>query len=236
VALDLQESFELNAPIDLVWAYLIDPQRVVGCLPGARLTGSTDAHTYAGTMTVKVGLVSATYAGTVVFERVDPVSRVTEILGVGQDGKGKGSAEMRMSSRLTEIGGRTRVTVHSSLNLTGILAQMGRGIIQNVGREMLRQFAARFTLTLEQARAKYAEVVKAHAQNFVKLHPGKLGELETLSGVKVASDGANNAASAADVLKYVQAVKEIGGDVAHTSARLTARNAAQRLDVPLPGL
>jgi uncharacterized protein len=236
VALDIEEAFELNAPIDLVWAYFIDPPRVVGCLPGARLTGSTDARTYAGAMTVKVGLVSTTYAGTVVFERVDHANHVTELLGVGQDAKGKGSAEMRMSSRLTELGGRTRVNVRASLNLTGLLAQMGRGLIQNVGREMLRQFAARFTLTLEQARAKYAEVVKSHAQNFAKLYPAKLAELETLSGVKVASDGTNNAASSADVLKYVQAVKEIAGDVAHTSARLTARNVAQRLDVPLPGL
>src|SRR5262245_7033707 len=236
MALDIQESFELNAPIELVWAYMIDPQRVVGCLPGARLTGTTDGRTYTGTITVKVGLVSATYAGTVTFERIDPASRMTEIVGLGQDGKGKGGAEMRMTSRLTEVGAKTVVVTHSSVNLTGILAQMGRGIIQSVARDMVRQFAARFTQTLDQARTKYAEVVKAHAQSFAKLYPAKLGELEAMTGIKVADDGTNNAASAADVLKYVEAVKRIGGDVAHTSARLTTRNLAQRLDVPLPGM
>jgi carbon monoxide dehydrogenase subunit G len=236
MALDFQETFELNAPIELVWTYLTDPYRVVGCLPGASLTDKIDARTYSGTISTKVGLVSASFAGTVTFERVDPVGRLTEIVGVGQDGRGKNSARLRMVSRLSEVGERTLVSVHSSLDLTGILAQMGRGIIQSVARDMFRQFAGRFTLTLDQARAKYAEVVKAHAQAFVKLYPAKLGELESLSGVRVTGDGSNNASTAADVVKYIQAVKEIGGDVAHTSARLTTRNAAQRHDVPLPGI
>jgi carbon monoxide dehydrogenase subunit G len=236
MALDFQETFELNAPVELVWTYLVDPYRVVSCLPGATLTDKIDARTYAGTISTKVGLVSASFAGTVTFERVDPVGRTTEILGIGQDGRGKNSARLRMVSRLSEVGVRTVVSVHSSLDLTGLLAQMGRGIIQSVARDMFRQFASRFTMTLDQARAKYAEVVKAHAQSFVKLYPAKLGELETLSGVRVTGDGTNNASSAADVVKYVLAVKEIGGDVAHTSARLTTRNAAQRYDVPLPGI
>jgi carbon monoxide dehydrogenase subunit G len=236
MALDFDETFELNAPVELVWTYLIDPYRVVGCLPGATLTDKIDARTYAGTISVKVGLVSASFAGTVTFERVDPVGRVTEIVGVGQDGRGKNSATMRMVSRLTEGGSRTLVSVRSSLELTGLLAQMGRGIIQNVARDMLRQFAGRFTLALDRARAKYADVVKAHAQSFAKLYPAKLAELEALSGVRVAGDGTNNAASAADVVKYIEAVKEIGGDVAHTSARLTTRAAAQQHDVPLPGI
>jgi carbon monoxide dehydrogenase subunit G len=236
MALDFQETFELNAPVELVWAYLIDPYRVVGCLPGAALTGKIDARTYTGTISTKVGLVSASFAGTVTFERVDPVSRTTEIVGVGQDGRGKNSARMRMVSRLSEVGVRTVVTVSSSLDLTGILAQMGRGIIQNVARDMVKQFAGRFTMTLDQARAKYAEVVKTHAQSFVKLYPAKLAELQTLSGVRVTDDGTNNAASAADVVKYIQAVREIGGEVAHTSARLTTRSAAQKHDVPLPGI
>jgi carbon monoxide dehydrogenase subunit G len=236
MALDFDETFELNAPVELVWTYLIDPYRVVGCLPGATLTDKIDARTYAGTISVKVGLVSTSFAGTVTFERVDPVGRVTEIVGVGQDGRGKNSATMRMVSRLTEGGSRTLVSVRSSLELTGLLAQMGRGIIQNVARDMLRQFAGRFTLALDRARAKYADVVKAHAQSFAKLYPAKLAELEALSGVRVAGDGTNNAASAADVVKYIEAVKEIGGDVAHTSARLTTRAAAQQHDVPLPGI
>src|SRR5262245_37833286 len=231
-----EQTFELDAPVDLVWAYLIDPYQVVGCLPGAAVTGQLDARTYTGTMGVRLGVVTAAYAGNVTFERVDAGRYETEVVGTGQDSKGKGGAAMRMVTRLQPSGARTVVSIVSDVNLTGIFAQMGRGIIQSVAQQMVRQFVTRFTAKLEQARPKYAEVVKAHAQSFVKIYPGKLEELQSLAGIQVAADGSNTASSAADVAKYVRAVKEIGGEVAYTSARLTTRNVAQRENVPLPEL
>jgi carbon monoxide dehydrogenase subunit G len=231
-----EQSFELEAEVDLVWAHLIDPYQVVGCLPGAAITGRLDERTYTGSMSVKLGLVTAAYSGKVTFERVDPVRYETEVVGTGQDGKGKGGASMRMVTRLRPSGRKTLVAVVSDVHLTGIFAQMGRGIIQSVAQEMVRQFATRLVAKLDQARPKYAEVVKAHAQAFVKIYPGKLEELQALAGIRVAPDGTNAAASAADVVRYVDAVRQIGGDVAYTSARLTTRGAAQREQVPLPKL
>src|SRR5262249_19251299 len=177
-------------------------------------------------MSMKLGLVTAAYAGKVTFERVDPVRYETEVVGTGQDSKGKGGAAMRMVTRLRPSGAGTLVAIVSDVNLTGIFAQMGRGIIQSVAPQMVRHFAVQFKAKLDQARPKYAEVVKAHAQSFAKIYPGKLEELQALVGFRVAADGTNTAASAADVVKYVQAVKQIGGDVAYTSARLTTRATA----------
>jgi len=231
-----EQTFELDAPVDLVWAYLIDPYLIVGCLPGAAITGRVDARTYTGTMSVKLGLVTAAYAGKVTFERVDPVRYETEVIGTGQDGKGKGGASMRLVSRLRPAGRKTLVSIMSDVHLTGIFAQMGRGIIQSVAQQMIRQFANQFTTKLDQARPKYAEVVKAHAQSFAKIYPGKLEELQSLAGIRVTADGTNTASSAADVVRYVEAIRQIGGDVAYTSARLATRNAAQRESVPLPDL
>ncbi len=233
----IEEKFELDAPLDLVWAFLIDPNQIVECLPGAAISGRIDARTYNGTIAIKVGLVTASYAGKVTFERIDPVRRETEIVGVGQDVKGKGSAEMRMMSRLRAVGnGKTEVAVSSDVHLTGIFAQMGRGMIQTVADQMLRQFTVRFKQKLESARARYAEVVKAHAQNFAKIYPGHLAELQSLSGITIAPDGTNTASSPADVVKYVQAVKQIAGEVSYTSARLSMKNTAQRENLPLPEL
>ena len=160
----------------------------------------------------------------------------TEVVGSGQDAKGKGGASMRMVTRLRPSGRKTLVSVVSDVHLTGIFAQMGRGIIQSVAQQMVRQFATRFAAKLDQAGPKYAEVVKAHAQAFAKLYPGKLDELQTLTGIRVAADGTNTASSAGDVVRYVQGVRQIAGEVAYTSARLTARGAAQRENVPLPEL
>ncbi len=233
----LEQKLELDAPIDLVWAFLIDPYQMVDCVPGAAIGGKVGAGTYHGTITVKIGLVMASYAVKVAFERVDEARRETEVVGSGQDVKGKGTAEMRMMSRLRAMGdGKTEVTLSSNVHLTGILAQMGRGMIQTVADQMLRQFTTRFKQKLESARAKYAEVVKAHAQNFAKIYPGHLTELQSLSGITIAPDGTNTASSPADVVKYVQAVKQLAGEVSYTSARLSIKNAAQRESLPLPEL
>ena len=56
--LTLKERFRLDAPVELVWDHLIDPERTVSCLPGAQLTGKEDDRTYTGAMKVKVGAVT----------------------------------------------------------------------------------------------------------------------------------------------------------------------------------
>lgn len=233
----LEQKFELAAPKELVWAFLTDPYQIVGCLPGANISSKVDERTYSGTMAVKVGPVTASYKGKVTFERIDPTQYECEIVGFGQDVKGKGSAEMRMVNKLqTTAGGKTEVVVTSHVNVTGIFAQMGRGMIQSVSDEMLRQFTTQFARKLEVARAKYAEVVRAHAQNFAKLYAAKLGEIQSLSGVSISPDGTNTASSPSDVAKYVQAIKQIAGEVSYTSAKILLENAAQKENVPLPAL
>jgi carbon monoxide dehydrogenase subunit G len=233
----LEQKFELDAPKELVWAFITDPYQIVGCLPGASIIEKVDDRTYSGTMTVKVGPVTAGYRGKVTFERTDQAQYECNLVGFGQDVKGKGSAEMRMVSKLkSTASGKTEVAVTSHVTITGIFAQMGRGMIQTVSDDLLRQFTAQFARKLEVARAKYAEVVRAHAQNFAKLYAAKLGEIQSLSGVSISADGTNTAASPADVAKYVRAVKQIAGEVSYTSAKILLENAARKENVPLPAL
>ena len=63
MAIPIEKSFVVKAPADRVWEFLTDPYRVAKCLPGAAITEQLDDQTYAGTMTVKVGPVSASYKG-----------------------------------------------------------------------------------------------------------------------------------------------------------------------------
>jgi hypothetical protein len=137
----IEQTFSLNAAPDRVWGFLTDPYQVASCLPGAAITEKVDDRTYLGTITVKVGPVTAGYKGTIRFERLDPDRWEAEMVGQGQDVKGKGGAEMRMQSRLVPNGDATDMTVVSEVNISGILAQMGRGMIESVSNQMFRQFA-----------------------------------------------------------------------------------------------
>jgi carbon monoxide dehydrogenase subunit G len=138
----IEQTFSIKAPPDRVWAFLTDPYQVASCLPGAAITEKVDDRTYRGTITVKVGPVSASYKGTIRFERLDPDRWEAEMVGQGQDVKGKGGAEMRMQSRLVPKGDVTEVTVVSEVNISGILAQMGRGMIDSVSNQIFQQFTA----------------------------------------------------------------------------------------------
>ncbi|OGT96990.1 MAG: hypothetical protein A3I79_07725, partial [Gemmatimonadetes bacterium RIFCSPLOWO2_02_FULL_71_11] len=125
--MQIEQTFIVKAAPDVVWSFLTDPNRVASCLPGAQVTGQTDAQTYAGTITVKVGPVTTSYRGTVRFEKLDAGLREAVIVASGQDVRGKGGAEMTMSSRLIErVPGETEVTVQSEVSVSGILAQFGR--------------------------------------------------------------------------------------------------------------
>ena len=148
----IEKQFVIHAARPEVWAFLTDPSRVAGCLPGASITGQVDEQTHAGTIAVKVGPVSARYKGTVRFDRLDEEAGVAEIAAAGQDVRGKGGADMRMTSRVVARGpAETEVTVSSTVNITGILAQFGRGIVQDVSDQMFRRFTEAMRAALESA-------------------------------------------------------------------------------------
>ena len=59
----LEQSFEVEAPLEQVWQALVDVERVAPCLPGAAVTGRNDDGTYNGTFTIKIGPTTAAYTG-----------------------------------------------------------------------------------------------------------------------------------------------------------------------------
>lgn len=150
MGLRFEHAFVVKAPPDQVWSYLTDPYRVAAALPGAAITDKVDETTYGGTITVKVGPVSARYRGTVRFEKLDAAARAAEIAAFGQDTSGRGGADMRMSSRLTERApGETEVSVVSEVSVTGIMAQFGRGLMQDVSNQMFQKFTEALRAELE---------------------------------------------------------------------------------------
>jgi carbon monoxide dehydrogenase subunit G len=150
----IEKSFTVKSAASNVWAFLTDPHRVARALPGAAIQEQIDEQTYAGTVTVKVGPVATNYRGRMRFERLDPAAGSAEIVATGQDVRGKGGAEMRMTSTVVaRAQDQTEVTVVSDLNITGILAQMGRGMIEQVSDQMFQIFTEAVRAELETGQA-----------------------------------------------------------------------------------
>jgi uncharacterized protein len=69
--------------------------------------------------------------------------------GTGTDSKGKGSADMRMEGNLVSKGRATEVKVSMDVNITGMLAQFGSRMINDVSNQVFDQFVNNFKNQLE---------------------------------------------------------------------------------------
>lgn len=142
MAIEIEKEFDVPQPPGEVWAFLIDPARIVGCLPGATLLEAIDERSYKGEIGLRLGPIGVSFLGTIRFDEVDEQRLRVAMSGEGKDRGGTGSVRMSMESELTPIEeGGTRVWVLQSLNLSGRLASFGRGgVIQSVADFMFGRF------------------------------------------------------------------------------------------------
>ena len=166
MGMKIEKSFVVNAPAARVWEFLTDPYQVARCLPGAAITEKVDDTHYTGTITVKVGPVTANYKGKMRFEKLDAAAGEAELVASGQETRGKGGADMRMSSRVQERApGETEVSVISDVNVMGALAQFGRGMIQDVSDQLFQRFSDAMRRELETPAAPPAPAPAAAPEN-----------------------------------------------------------------------
>ena len=137
----IENSFEVPASIDVTWAYLLDVEKVVPCMPGAEITEVVDEGNWKGKVTIKLGPVSMSFKGKVsISERDDDDHRVV-LKGSGMEQRGKGAASATITTTAEKISSGTKVVVVQDLKVQGQAAQMSRGMMQDVSAKLTRQFA-----------------------------------------------------------------------------------------------
>jgi carbon monoxide dehydrogenase subunit G len=138
----MEQSFEVAAPLDVVWSALLDLERVAPCLPGATITGHDDDGTYHGEFRVKLGPTTAAYNGTIKIEEVDEANHRATLRANGTDKRGQGGAHATIVNSVREGDGVTHVDAVTDFTITGRLARFGRGgMIQDISNRLLRDFA-----------------------------------------------------------------------------------------------
>ena len=139
----IENEFTVAAPIDFLWSYLLDVEKIAPCMPGAELTEVVDDQNWKGKLNAKFGPVSLAFAGTVtVRERDDAAHRVV-LAAKGMEQKGKGAANASVTSWL-EPGpgdGVTTVRMSADITLTGAAAQLSRGLLPEISKKLTQQFA-----------------------------------------------------------------------------------------------
>ena len=147
----IENTVEVDAPLDRVWALVNDIPRVAPCMPGAALTGVLDDQTYEGTVVVKLGPLRMSYTGKVSVDEIDEANHSARLTASGRDTKGAGTARATVQTQLEPASDtHTRLRVSSDVQLTGKVASFGRGgAINDVATRLFGQFADCLRATLE---------------------------------------------------------------------------------------
>lgn len=161
--LKIEEKVVIAAPVEAVWRFLLDPERVVLCLPGAAYDGKESEHVFLGHIKVKVGPVTTLFAGKATMSEIDDAARSLRITGEGKDKNGAGTAKMIMRGKVAELEGGAELTIDAEVDIAGKLVTFGRGLIQAVSAQLFKQFSARAQELLAAETAEAAAAAEATA-------------------------------------------------------------------------
>ena len=141
--MEFDNEFEVPAPLDQAWDILMDIQRIAPCVPGAELTEVVDDKTYKGKISVKLGPVALTFNGQTTFEELDAENYSAKLKAQGTDSKGRGGAHANVAFRMESSDNGTKVIIDTSLQLSGAVAQYGRGVgmVKDLSQQIIGQFA-----------------------------------------------------------------------------------------------
>ena len=177
----IENSFVVAAPPPQVWKLLLDVERVAPCMPGAELTEVVDDRTWKGRVKLRIGPVSMNYSGTVVMVERDDANHAVTLRAEGREtsGKGNAAATIRSSVQPTSDGG-SKVLIDQDLQLSGMAAQFGGRMMQDVSAHLTQQFADGLS---EQLTAQPGEAA-APAQPVGEIRPVKLAIWALLRAVR----------------------------------------------------
>jgi carbon monoxide dehydrogenase subunit G len=147
----LVNEFTVNRPIDETWKVLTDVERIAPCMPGAELK-EIEGDIFRGVVKVKLGAIATAFKGQAKFVERDDDNHRAVLQAEGRDTSGKGNADALVTANLLEIASnQTKVAIETELRITGKVAQFGRGIMGDVSKKLIAQFATNLNTMLDES-------------------------------------------------------------------------------------
>jgi carbon monoxide dehydrogenase subunit G len=138
----LMDEFSIGTPPDRAYELVLDLRRVAPCVPGAEIGEPDEEGFHPGRVSVKVGPMKFVYDGRVRIVERDPATRTAVIVGEGRASGGADTAKVTTTMQVVPDGTGSRVRMTTDLEIKGRAAQMGQGVIADVGRRLVKEAAA----------------------------------------------------------------------------------------------
>jgi uncharacterized protein len=175
-------SFDVDAPIEQVWDAVLDVERVAPNVPGAQVLERTGEDAYKVSIKVKVGPMSMTYKGEVEITDRDPQSHRAVMKARAKESRGQGTANADVTMTLSGDDSHTSATIETDVELSGKVATMGQGVLQDVSGRLVQTFAQNLAAMLEGGEEPQAPVDSAPAGGGVAAPAGAPAAAEATVG------------------------------------------------------
>jgi len=133
----LNETFSVSNP-DHAWSIISDLNKLVPCVPGAKVESSDSPESVKAAIEVKMGSMGMTFSGPVTIESADAGSKTVKIKAKTKEAGGQSMANGDVT---ISVAGGTG-TVDAVANVNGKAASMGEGTVVAVLTQLVKQFTA----------------------------------------------------------------------------------------------
>ena len=145
----IEGKFTMKAPIQKVWDFLLAPDTLVSCIPGAEKMEPVDDKTWEGIVKQKVGPISVKLNFIQTMSEVTPPKHLKAV-GKGSAMGGAGTFTQETIVDMKEIaGGEVEIAYSSKVNIVGRLATFGERIMRAKVKKVGEEFTSNLQKKLE---------------------------------------------------------------------------------------
>lgn len=179
--MDLTHHLRVPAPLDEVWAVLVDPYRLAEVLPGS-VVDSAAGESFTGTTKIKLASRLLALAGSGRFTTLDERAHRLVVTTSGSDRRGDAAVEATHTVTLApapDSAAQTDVTVASSMSWTGRPSRLGDGVVADALDHVVEQTRARIAARVAEGQGwapAAGTARRAAGAEAVADHPVELGE------------------------------------------------------------
>jgi carbon monoxide dehydrogenase subunit G len=148
----LSQTTEIAAPVETVWAFLMDIPRMANCIPGMDSVEALDNDTYRGLLRVRIGPIALAFRGQIVVVGRDVSGHTLAVRGEAVDDRAAGAVKTEAKITLTAVGSgqpRTRLHVESEAMIMGKIGEFGQPVIRRKADQLLSEFASSAQLAIQ---------------------------------------------------------------------------------------
>ena len=139
----IDQQFTIDAPLERVWAFMLDIPTMSTCVPGVESVEEQAPGVYDGILGVRVGPVSVRLEGRVAIDEQDDQARRARMTIEATDRRIRGAVNARTTMQLRALDdGHTELQLHTDAAILGRLGQFGQAVIRKKADQVMTEFAA----------------------------------------------------------------------------------------------